>query len=126
MHSILCYLTLTALFWTPSSSQFVKQPGDVTRTAIPGYPLRGYIPCILERIPFQLVGWEHKLKTGEPTGISTNRSFHSAYQNWYEFLNNDQWDYRESGSTKRRTPDALLRSAPTYYFKLLDEHYIYR
>lgn len=88
---LFCIWIVTALF--PICSQFVKQPGDVALTAIPGYPLSEYIPCILERVRYVVSGWERTGHSGKAESISDNRTLHHDVSNVYELDNDDPWDY---------------------------------
>lgn len=81
------------VYWLPIRSQFLRQPGDISLTAIPGYPLSGYIPCILERPYEQWMGWEQQTKNGKAKSISDDREFHPPYQQIYTFKDGDPWVY---------------------------------
>lgn len=80
-------------YWLQATCQFVSQPGDVELTAIPGYQLHGYIPCILEAIPYVQVGWEQKTETNETKTISSNRTLHHLYNGSYMFKDGGPLDY---------------------------------
>lgn len=79
--------------WLPTYSQFVKQPGDVTVTAIPGYPFDDNIPCILKNSIFQEIGWEQRIDKQQKRTVSSNRIFYYQHASMYAFANNDSCDY---------------------------------
>lgn len=73
------------LLWLRASCQFVSQPGDVELTAVPGYQLPDYIPCILDGSTYTKVGWEQETTNRKPHIMSLNRQFYAKYNGSYVF-----------------------------------------
>lgn len=103
---ILCFCLNICLFGLSASSLFVKQPGDLALTATPGYPLEQSIPCLLENITYQEVGWEQKSRN-QPVGlIALNREIY--FNGTYAFISrNDPLDYSISMTTVRSDEPSL-------------------
>lgn len=54
-------------------------------TAVPGYQLSDYIPCILDSSTYPQVGWEQEMTNGKPHTMSLNRQFYAKYNGSYVF-----------------------------------------
>lgn len=89
---MLCCLWTFGIWLPQIEGQYLKQPGDVALTAIPGYPLSEEIPCVLDR-QYSTVEWEQDSSTDGLNSISHNKAIYPQYDNVYEFVNHDPWDY---------------------------------